>query len=128
MKLRSVRVVLSHACIVAGLMVLVFFIADRFNPAMEFMTSEMSKWFILALAAMSFANGVLTIYGIRRAIRRRAEKHEAESPARAAGFEKPEKTGETGEAAVKREETGEYENPIPSDRPEDKPAATAGAK
>ena len=128
MKLRSVRAILSHACIVAGLMVLVFFIADRFNPAMEFMTSEMSKWFILALAAMSFANAVLTISGIRHAIRRRTEKHPAESPARAAGFEKPEKTVETAEAAVKREEAGECESPIPSDGPEDKPAAIAGAE
>lgn len=74
MNFRKVRTVISHACIVAALMVLVFFIIDRLNPAMEFMTSDMSKGFFLLLAALSFTNGVMTVYATRRAIQKQ-EKH-----------------------------------------------------
>jgi len=128
MQLRSVRTILSHACVVAGLMILVFFIADRFNPAMEFMTSEISKWFILSLAAMSFANAVLTISGIRHAIRRRTEKHQPDAFAPAAESANPEKAGEILEVPYKREENREHESPTPSEEPEDEPVITASAK
>lgn len=128
MKLRSVRTILSHACVVGGLMILIFFIADRYNPVMEFMTSEMSKWFILAMAAISFANAVLTISGIRHAIRRRAEKQQADSFAPAGEAEKPEKTGEIVEVAYRREEIGEDEGLTPLEEPVDEPAVITGAK
>jgi len=76
MRANRIRTVLSHACIVMALMVAVFFVADRFNPAMEFMTSEMSKWLFLALAVLSFSNAVLTVFALRRAARQQAKRRE----------------------------------------------------
>lgn len=84
MKLMRVRTLLSHACIVAALMLLVFFVIDRINPAMEFLTSEISKWFILAFAVLSFTNAVLTVHAARRAVRRRLERQQDKAPVQTA--------------------------------------------
>lgn len=88
MKLRSIRTALSHVCMVVSLMIVVFFVIDRFNPAMEFMTSEMSKWLILGLAVASFSNGLLNIVRIRHAIRAKRVQQESEG-GQAARAEQP---------------------------------------
>ena len=112
MKLRKVRTVLSHTCLVVSLMIVVFFIADRFNPAMEFMSSEMSKWLILFLAIVSFANAVLTIYGIRHAIRKRIEKQQqTETPE---NDEDLVKTTENEQESTKPKEEDSEDKPCPA--------------
>ena len=41
---------LPHATLILSLMVLTFFVIDRFNEYMAFMSSEISKWVIAGLA------------------------------------------------------------------------------
>ena len=48
----------AHAGIITGLMIVVLFVIDRYNPAMEFLTSELSKWLILLLALTADGNGL----------------------------------------------------------------------
>ncbi len=52
---------LPHMVIVLALMTLTFFIIDRFNPIMAFMTSELSKWVFAALAVTGFATAIALI-------------------------------------------------------------------
>jgi len=70
MKRSTIRFLLSHACVIVSLMIVVFFCIDRVNTSMEFMTSEISKWVILLLAVLSFANAFMTISGLRRALKK----------------------------------------------------------
>jgi membrane-bound ClpP family serine protease len=74
----------AHAGIIVGMMVVVFFVIDRFNPAMEFMTSEISKWVILLLAFCAITNGFYTAVLLFLRERRRREKRSARnaSPSR----------------------------------------------
>ena len=44
-KPRVFRVLLSHLTAMLALLVLFCFVFVRFNTAMEFMTSELSKWY-----------------------------------------------------------------------------------
>jgi nitrate reductase gamma subunit len=48
----------AHTGIIVGMMIMVFFAIDRYNPAMEFMTSEISKWLILLLALCAVGSGL----------------------------------------------------------------------
>ncbi len=50
----------AHAGIIVGMMFVVFFAIDRFNPAMEFMTSSLSKWLILVLAVCAVGDGLFS--------------------------------------------------------------------
>lgn len=50
----------AHTGIIVGMMFLVFFVIDRFNPAMEFLTSEISKWLILVLALCAVGSGAFS--------------------------------------------------------------------
>ena len=43
------------------MMTLTFFVIDRFNEFMDFMTSEMSKWVFAALAVFAIATAVRLI-------------------------------------------------------------------
>ena len=58
---------LAHLNIILALMVLVFFVIDCFNTAMELMTSDMSKWVIGALALVSAVNGIHKVILMRNA-------------------------------------------------------------
>jgi len=57
---------LSHLNIILGGMFVTFFIIDRFNPAMNFLTSELSRWMILALALAAAAQGVVGAIELHR--------------------------------------------------------------
>lgn len=61
---RIVRRLISHATLILSVIILVCFVIDRFNGAMEFMTSEITKWLIAALALLAGTNGVLTIVAL----------------------------------------------------------------
>lgn len=54
---RSLWGFFAHTGIIVGTMFVVFFIIDRYNPAMEFLTSEISKWLILLLALCAVGSG-----------------------------------------------------------------------
>lgn len=43
----------AHASIIGSAMFLLFFTIDQFNPAMEFLTSAISKWFLCAYCLVS---------------------------------------------------------------------------
>ena len=58
MKLKKL---IPHITIVLALMTLTFFVIDRFNSFMDFMTSEMSKWVFAALAVFAIASAVRLI-------------------------------------------------------------------
>lgn len=51
---------LAHTSIIVGMMLVIFFVIDRFNPAMEFLTSNISKWLILLFALCSILNGLFS--------------------------------------------------------------------
>lgn len=57
---------LAHASIILSGMFLTFFVIDRVNPYMEFLTSEMSAWLILAFAIISLTQSILIIVMLRR--------------------------------------------------------------
>ncbi len=58
---RYAHVLLSHLTAMLAVIVIICFIIDRFNTAMEFMTSEISRWLIAILAVLALITSVLTI-------------------------------------------------------------------
>lgn len=64
-KRRVFRVLLSH---LTGnglaLLVLICFVIDRFNTAMAFMDSELSKWYIAVLAVLALISSILNIVAL----------------------------------------------------------------
>ena len=64
----------SHTGIIIGMMFVVFFVIDRFNPAMEFLTSSISKWLMLVLAICAILNGLFSAIFLFQKQRRREER------------------------------------------------------
>jgi len=64
----------AHANIIVGMMFVVFFVIDRFNPAMEFLTSSLSKWLMLFLAVSSVIGGLFAAVFLFQKQKRRDEK------------------------------------------------------
>ncbi len=52
---------IPHITIILAMMTLTFFVIDRFNEFMDFMTSELSKWVFAALAVFALATAVRLI-------------------------------------------------------------------
>lgn len=52
---------IPHLTICLSLMTLAFFVIDRFNEIMAFMTSDMSKWLFAVLALCSIFTSVFLI-------------------------------------------------------------------
>jgi hypothetical protein len=67
----------SHASIIIGLMLVVFFLIDRFNPAAGFLTSGLSQWLILLFAICATGNGLLSAQMLFQRKRRQEEKRQA---------------------------------------------------
>lgn len=65
----------AHASIIVGMMFIVFFVIDRFNPAMEFLTSSLSKWLIFVLAVCALFTGLYSAVFLFQKQQRRDEKH-----------------------------------------------------
>lgn len=63
-KARVFRTVLSHITMMLAVLVLVLFVIDRVNNAMEFMTSQLSRWLIAALALCALITAVLNIIAL----------------------------------------------------------------
>lgn len=64
----------AHMGVIVGMMFIVFFSIDRFNPAMEFLTSSLSKWLMLLLALCAMINGLFSAVHLFRMQKRRDEK------------------------------------------------------
>ena len=60
------RKIIPHATIVLCNMYVVFYLIDRVNPAMEFITNEITKFLILLMCILSTVNAALIIYDQRR--------------------------------------------------------------
>ncbi|HQQ40324.1 MAG TPA: hypothetical protein PLR57_02345 [Clostridia bacterium] len=58
---RIITRVLPHITIILGLMTLVFFVVDGFNPIMAFMSNELSKKIFAVLAVCGIASSVMLI-------------------------------------------------------------------
>lgn len=65
MNILKVNKVLSHLTIIFAGMFLVFFIIDRINPAMEFISSQISKWVLLMFVISALLQGITTLMDIR---------------------------------------------------------------
>lgn len=58
---------LSHATVIGSAMFIIFFLIDRVNPAMDFLGSDLSKWFLLAYCIASFITALCSaIYLFKR--------------------------------------------------------------
>ena len=64
----------AHTSIIIGMMFVVFFAIDQFNPAMEFLTSSLSKWLMLILALCAIATGLYSAVFLFKKQKRRDEK------------------------------------------------------
>lgn len=62
---------LCHITIVFSGMFLVFFCIDRFNPAMGFIDSDISKWTLLAFCLASLSSSIVSVSSIRKVLRKR---------------------------------------------------------
>lgn len=55
---------LAHASMLLSVLVLVCFVIDRVNDAMDFMTSDLSKWLFAITAVVSILNALFTIINL----------------------------------------------------------------
>ncbi len=51
--MKRALILLSHACIILVLMLLVLLIVDRFNPVMGFINNDITKVMVLALCVIA---------------------------------------------------------------------------
>ena len=55
---RAIRVIVSHITMLLAVLVLVLFVIDHVNDAMQFMSSRLSMWVIAILALSAFESAV----------------------------------------------------------------------
>lgn len=60
MKKRGFWVFLTHATIVLSVVFLVFFCIDRFNPAMQFIGSDISDWLLCIFCVIALVSSILS--------------------------------------------------------------------
>jgi len=71
---QRIRGFFAHASIIIGMMFIVFFVIDQFNPAMEFLTSSLSKWLIFVLAVCALFTCLFSAVFLFQKQKRRDEK------------------------------------------------------
>ena len=64
----------AHTSIIIGMMFVVFFVIDQFNPAMEFLTSSLSKWLMFILAICAIFTGLYSAVFLFQKQKKRDEK------------------------------------------------------
>ena len=52
------HLVFSHATVIFALMFIVFLILDQFNPMMNFIDNDISRWLLLALCVSGIGQSV----------------------------------------------------------------------
>lgn len=60
----TVNKLFAHASMLLSILVLVCFVLDKFNNAMDFMTADISKWLFAVTAVVSIINAILTIINL----------------------------------------------------------------
>lgn len=66
----------SHASIILSVVFLVFFVIDRFNPAMSFIGCDLSDWLLMIFCVFALTNGILSAAHLFR----RAQIHRVRKP------------------------------------------------
>ena len=74
MLVKWVRKLLPHAAIVLSNMFIVFFILDKFNPAMGFINNNISKGLLLVFCVLSTLCCILLIAADRKRERERSRR------------------------------------------------------
>jgi len=91
---RLIARALPHITIILGLMTLVFFVVDGFNPIMAFMSNELSKKIFAVLAVCGIASSVMLIARQWQEDDRRARKLARQQRRQELLNEEPEKSFE----------------------------------
>ena len=52
------RLLLSHMTVILGIMFIVFLVLDQFNPMMNFIDNNISRWLLLALCDCGIGQSV----------------------------------------------------------------------
>lgn len=60
----TVNRLFAHASMLLSILVLVCFVLDRLNNAMDFMTADISKWLFAVTAVVSIISSILTIINL----------------------------------------------------------------
>lgn len=60
----TVNRLFAHASMLLSILVLVCFVLDKFNNAMDFMTADISKWLFAVTAVVSIISAILTIINL----------------------------------------------------------------
>lgn len=60
----TVNRLFAHASMLLSILVLVCFVLDKFNDAMDFMTADISKWLFAVTAVVSIISAILTIVNL----------------------------------------------------------------
>ncbi len=55
----KIRAILRHTTVILALMFLVFLALDQFNPMMNFIDNDISRWLLAALCVSGFMQSVL---------------------------------------------------------------------
>ena len=55
----KVRAILRHTTVILALMFLVFLVLDQFNPMMNFIDNDISRWLLAALCVSGVGQSVL---------------------------------------------------------------------
>jgi hypothetical protein len=63
--MNKARFLLSHLTVVLSLMFVVFLVLDQFNPMMNFVNNDISRWLLALLCASGTAQSVLYWIGRR---------------------------------------------------------------
>ena len=56
--MNKVMSLLSHLTVILGIMFIVFLVLDQFNPLMNFVDNNISRWLLLALCACGIGQSV----------------------------------------------------------------------
>ena len=57
--MNKIRAILRHTTVILALMFLVFLVLDQFNPMMNFIDNDISRWLLAALCLSGCAQSVL---------------------------------------------------------------------
>ncbi|HWQ59485.1 MAG TPA: hypothetical protein VN540_10730 [Clostridia bacterium] len=51
---------LTHATLLLAALFLTLLVLDQYNPSMDFISSDVSKWFLLGFALCAFISSIMT--------------------------------------------------------------------
>lgn len=69
--MKRLQIFLAHANIVLGAVFIVLIVLNKFNSGMQFLSSSVTRWFLLLFCLAAILLGVVSIYLYRRAVKAR---------------------------------------------------------